>query len=502
MNLSLTLFLVSQGLFAKAYGGTGLEYAREVIRTSDGGFMIAGTTQGFGAGSDDWMVIKTDASGNFSWARTIGGSASDECFSVAQTSDDGYVIGGVTYSYGSGVADALLVKLSSAGAFVWSRVVGATGEDRIHALVNTYDGGIAAAGRTINYGGGGADFLLMKFDASGNLLWSRTFGGSSTEDAYDMIQTSDNGLVVVGLTYTYGGGNADLLVVKWSSAGAFQWARTFGGASTDDAFEVIETSDGGLFVTGYAMSFGAGNGDIYALKLNSDGTLQWNRAIGGTSDDWGFGIIETPDGGFVISGRRESADRDAHVLKLNSSGTLLWARTFGASGEDDVLGMVAATDGGFVSAGYTSSYGTGSRDYLLLKIASDGSYPGCIGTWSPSVVTPTPTQTSQTSAGTCTPPNSSPSPTITTPTITTTDACPPVEIGEGAEEGSHPRIVVNLVSGGVLFNSPDDMAIRIYRADGRLAYSGNLQKGENRIGLETGVYIWQAGAYRGKVAVR
>lgn len=145
---------------------TGLEYARDVIRTPDGGFMIGGTTQGFGAGSDDWMVIRTDASGNPSWAKTIGGTASDECFSVVQTSDGGYVIGGVTYSFGSGVADALVVKLNSAGTLVWARVVGSSSEDRIHALVNTSDGGIAAAGRTLNYGAGGADFLVIKFDTS------------------------------------------------------------------------------------------------------------------------------------------------------------------------------------------------------------------------------------------------------------------------------------------------------------------------------------------------
>ncbi|MEO0192701.1 MAG: hypothetical protein ABIM46_07970 [candidate division WOR-3 bacterium] len=500
MNLSFTLFLVSQGLFAKAYGGTGLEYARKVIKTSDGGFMIAGTTQGFGAGSDDWMVIKTDHMGNFSWARTIGGTGSDECFSVVQTPDEGYVIGGVTYSYGSGVADALLVKLNSSGGLVWTRVVGSTGEDRIHALVNTSDGGIAAAGRTINYGAGSADFLLMKFDASGNLLWSRTFGGSSTDDAYAITETSDGGLVVAGLTYSFGGGNCDVLVVKWSSTGAFQWARTFGGASTDDAFGVIETSDGGLALACYAMSFGAGNGDIYVLKLASDGTLQWNRAIGGTSDDWGFGIVETSDLGLVISGRREGTNRDLHIIKLSSSGTLLWARTFGASGDDDVLAMVSASDGGFVSGGYTSSYGAGNRDFLLLKIAPDGSYPGCITTWSPSVVTPTPTQTTPSGAGTCNPPNSSPNPTVTTPAITTTDACPPVGSDEWAEEGL--GLTVSLLPGGILFNSPETMAIKIYNPDGRVVYSGELREGENRVPLEAGVYFWITRKQTGKVAIR
>jgi len=282
----ILMVLVSQGLFAKAYGGTGLEYARDVIRTSDGGFLISGTTQAFGAGSDEFMVMKLDASGNLTWVRTIGGTGSDECFRATQTPDGGYAIGGVTYSYGGGVADAFVVKLDGTGNFLWNRTFGATGEDRIHAIITTSDGGIATAGRTINYGAGGADFLVMKLNSAGTLQWARTCGGSSTDDAYAMTETSDSGIVVVGLSYSFTATSGDVYIAKFSSGGNFLWSKTYGGASTDDAFGVTETYGKGLAVTGYCMSYGAGNGDIFVLMLDSLGNLSWARVIGQTSDDW------------------------------------------------------------------------------------------------------------------------------------------------------------------------------------------------------------------------
>ncbi len=259
-------------------------------------------------------------------------------------------------------------------------------------------------------------------------------------------------------------------------------------------------------MAGWTPSFGAGNYDFLVLKLASDGSLSWARTFGWTYDEYLYSIIQTTDGGFAVAGWTGSfgaGSTDFLILKLASDGSLSWARTFGGTSDDNAYSIIQTTDGGFAVAGDTRSFGAGSNDVLVLKLDQNGNYPGCVQDCSPTVIsvnpstsTPTPTTTSPT------PSTSSPSPTITTPTLTITDVCVPVELEERDLSGPWPRITCSPLPGAALFLSPGEIPIKIYSADGRLAYSGNLQKGENRINLETGVYLWNAGNQKGKLAIR
>ena len=198
----------------KTYGGFRIEVAYSVIQTSDGGYAIAGYTTTYGAGKHDFWLVKTDSTGNLEWSRTYGGPESnEEAYSVIQTSDGGYLIAGEK-SDGDGEEDFWLVKTDSSGNLEWSRTYGGSGGDVARSVIQTSDGGYVIAGYTNSYGAGGFDFWLVKTDSSGNIEWSRTYGGPKSDEARSVIQTLDGGYAVVGLTQSYGAGMADFWLIK------------------------------------------------------------------------------------------------------------------------------------------------------------------------------------------------------------------------------------------------------------------------------------------------
>ena len=335
------------------------------------------------------------------------------------------------------------------------------------------------------------------------VLFAKTFGGTNDDYSFSIIQTSDGGYAVLGETKSFGAGGADLLVLKLTSSGGFSWARTFGGTGSDYPCSIVQTSDGGYAVGGYTESFGAGDYDFLVLKLTSSGGLSWAKTFGGTDYDGAYSMIQTSDGGYALAGATISfgAGGDFLVLKLTSSGGLQWAKTFGGTSLDYAWSIIQTSDGGFAVAGYTNSFGAGGYDLFVLKLGPDGSYPGCVADCSPTVNTPSLSSSSPTPSTSSLSLGADCSPTIGTPNLTITDVCAPMDIGESDLLPGN-RLTCSAFSGGLVFNAPADLVINIYSVDGRVAYSGQLRQGENRISLSWGVYLWQAGTYGGKAAVR
>jgi len=502
MNLFITL-LVSQGLFAKTFGGTNYDRSAFVIQTSDGGYAVAGWSQSFGAGNGDFMILRLASDGSLIWARTIGGGSADWAYSIVQTTDGGYAVAGLTYSYGGGNGDFFIIKLASDGSLTWARTFGGTGADAAYSMVQTADGGYAVAGATASYGAGNNDCLVLKLNPDGSPAWAKTYGGANRDDAWSIIQTPDGGYAVLGWCWSFGAGSADFLLLKLDASGNISWAKTYGGDSTEWGYSIIRTSDGGYAIGGNSYSFSQQG--VVVLKLNASGDLLWTKRL------WGNALrtlIQTSDGGYAFAG----AHSNFPIYKLDASGNFSWARIFGGS-SDFAYSVFQTSDNGYALAGEVSSYGAGLLDFMLLKVDQNGNYPGCVSTYSsavsnysfttgsPSVIDGTP------AVGTTTP-----SPTVTTPGLTIVNACSPVGTEEFEPGKSRPWITCSPVSGGVLFISAEETGIRIYAVDGKLAYAGQLQKGENRIGLETGVWLWTAGAvgagpcscpvYKGKAIVR
>ncbi|MFQ5868818.1 MAG: T9SS type A sorting domain-containing protein, partial [Candidatus Zixiibacteriota bacterium] len=246
-------------------GGSEADKGNSVQQTSDGGYIIAGRTMSFGAGGYDAYLVKTDSSGNAEWSRTYGGSAYDYGLSVQQVSD-GYIIAGHTQSFGAGSSDVYLVKTDSSGNTLWSRTYGGSSGDWGNSVEQTSDGGYIIAGGTQSFGAGLHDFYLVKTDSSGDTLWTHTYGGGSYEEAHSVQQTADGGYIIAGYTDSFGAGSQDCYVLETDSAGGTLWTRTYGGSAYDWGNSVQQTSDGGYIIAGDTQSFGAGNGDVYLIK--------------------------------------------------------------------------------------------------------------------------------------------------------------------------------------------------------------------------------------------
>jgi predicted secreted protein len=261
--------------FAQTYGGTNNEWGYSLVETSDGGYAIAGETYSYGAGGSDFWLVKTDPAGNAQWNQTYGGTDWDEGFSVVETSDGGYVITGYTNSYGAGNTDVWLIKTDASGTMLWTRTYGGTSGEWGYSVVETSNGGYAITGTTLSYGAGGYDVWLIKTDASGTAQWTRTYGGTDHDYGYSVVETSDGGYVITGYTNSYGAGNTDVWLVKTDSAGTAQWNQTYGGSDYDRGYSVVETSNGGYAITGQTGSFGAGNSDFWLVKTDVESGLAW-----------------------------------------------------------------------------------------------------------------------------------------------------------------------------------------------------------------------------------
>ena len=272
--------------FTRTYGGVYSDAAGAARQTSDGGYIAAGRTGSSGAGGNDVYLVKTDPGGNELWAKTFGGAGADAGNSVTQTSDGGYIVIGNTDS-GAGAKDVFLVKTGSNGDMLWSRTFGGSAADDGNSVVETSGGGYIIAGETGSFGAGSYDVYLVKTDSSGNALWSRTFGGSGADDAHSVRQTSDGGYIIAGDTGSFGAGGSDVYLIKTDPDGIELWSKTFGGTGSDYGHSVGETSDGGYIVSGYTGSFGAGANDVYLVKTDPNGNELWSRAFGGTGTDSG-----------------------------------------------------------------------------------------------------------------------------------------------------------------------------------------------------------------------
>jgi hypothetical protein len=310
--------------FCKAIGGKNYDGGKSLIQTSDGGYAIAGFTISFGAGSGDVYVVKLDANGNLQWTKTIGGPASEEGNFLIQTSDGGYAITGYTGSFGAGKWDVYVIKLDATGNLQWTRTIGGKKEDVGTSLIQTSDGGYAIAGYTHSFGAGRDDVYLVKLDAHGNLQWTKTIGGPKDEEGYSLIQTSDGGYAIAGYTSSFGAGKWDVYVIKLDANGNLQWTKTIGGPESEIGNSLIQTADGGYAIAGTTTSFGAGSGDVYVVKLDANGNLQWTKTIGAKNKNYSkSSLIQTSDGGYAIAGHTESfgaGEWDIYVVKLDRNG--------------------------------------------------------------------------------------------------------------------------------------------------------------------------------------
>jgi len=353
--------------FNQTYGGYNSEVGYAMVQTSDGGYAITGYTSSFGSGSSDVWLVKTDANGAEEWNQTYGEIEMEIGYSIVETNDSGYAIAGIKWT--PNMFDVWLIKTDSAGTEQWNRTYGRAGNDRGYSVVQTSDGGYAIAGYT-NSSSTLFDVWLIKTDSAGTMQWNQTYGGTKDDYGRSVVQTSDGGYAIAGDTESSGAGRSDVWLIKTDSGGAMQWNQIYGGRDYDLGYSLVQTGDGDYVIAGKTWSFGSGGPDAWVIKTDSGGAMRWNQTYGGTNREELYSVIETDDGGYALGGMTGSFGEgfsDVWVIKTDSAGTVEWNRTYGGTGNEFGYSLVQVSDEVYAIAGYTDSSGGGLMDFWLIN---------------------------------------------------------------------------------------------------------------------------------------
>ncbi|WP_422858317.1 hypothetical protein ACOKFD_13025 [Flagellimonas sp. S174] len=362
-----------------------------------------------------------DFLGELDWVQSFGGSGEDTAQSIIQTSDGGYAVLGFTNSTDGDLAgkslnvnDYWLLKFDVDGNLQWNKTYGGSKDDRGQSVIQTNDGGYAIVGYAMSDDGDGSnnegfhDNWILRLDASGTILWEKSFGFSGHDHSYDVVQTSDGGFFFSGfldVTSSEGEGNTgkspyltrhgvgEFWGTRLDANGDLIWRRYFGGTNNDRSFGVVEANDGGLVMVGasesddFDISNSKGSYDFWVVKVSAKGEMLWEKSFGGTGIDKAYAVVKTQDNAYAVVGNTFSVDTDISknngesdvwLIKVSDSGDLLWEKTFGGTAFDAARGLGTTADGGFVIAGNSKSLdgnatqNNGENDLWIIKTDAEG----------------------------------------------------------------------------------------------------------------------------------
>lgn len=416
-----TRIILAQSTIVKqwdhTYGGNSNDGVRSIIQTSDGGYVLGGYTISDssgevsynGLGESDFWVVKTDSNGNKLWDKRYGGTGMEGISSLQQTNDNGYILGGTTYSDASGditqstfdvggnFGDIWIVKIDSIGQKVWDKRLGEYKEDRLVCVRQTKDGGYLVGGN-INWAGYD-DFWLIKIDGAGNEQWNKKYDGAAHANDWlsSAQETADGGYIIAGTTYTGSNRAYDYWVIKTDSIGEVVWDQKLGGDGIDGCYSLEATIDGGYILCG--ITYSGLSGDLsepphgalnyWLVKINQAGVMQWEKRFGPCSEG-SIKAIQTTDQGYLISGlsshdmlfdKSESSLGRVHtwLVKTDASGDKLWDRTIltnsqeyentliYGNGNSALVAATTSADSGY----YKSQNCRGAFDAWLIKFMID-----------------------------------------------------------------------------------------------------------------------------------
>jgi hypothetical protein len=413
------------------FGGSNYDELWSLQQTADGGYILGGYSESEISGDKtqasqgywDYWIVKTDDSGVKQWDARFGGRFDDILYSLQQTADGGYILGGYSSSGISGDKtqasqggyDYWIVKTDAGGVKQWDARFGGSGNDYLHSLQQTADGGYILGGYS-NSGISGDktqesqgrdDYWIVKTDAGGVKQWDARFGGDGEDYLYSLQQTADGGYILGGYSRSEisgdktqaSQGSADYWIVKTDAVGAKQWDARFGGSYDDYLFSLQQTEDGGYILGGQSYSgisgdktqAGQGAADYWVIKTDAAGIKQWDARFGGNFEDVLQSLQQTADGGYILGGwsySEISGDQtherqgfsDYWIVKTDAGGVKQWDARFGGSDNDQLHSLQQTTDGGYILGGWSysgisgdkSQASQGSADYWIVKTDADG----------------------------------------------------------------------------------------------------------------------------------
>lgn len=307
-------------LWSKTFGESGFDVGSSVRQNTDGGFIIVGETRSFNADSTDILLIRTDSLGNLIWLNTYGGLNVQVGTDVQQTSNGGFIVSGYKVTDSLSHSNAILLKVNGLGTNVQLFQFDSGDFDYATSVVQNNSGGFAFTGNS-KFSSTDYNIWLVVTDPSGNIISDRTYGGSESEYGSSIIYTNDGGYAIGGTTFSFGAGGADFWLVRTNNSGDTLWTKTYGGPSTELLSSICQTYDGGFIMTGYTSSFGfGGSTDLWLVRTNNLGDTLWTKSVGGSSYERGFSVQTTTDSGFIVTGYTTSnGASDVYLVRLKNN---------------------------------------------------------------------------------------------------------------------------------------------------------------------------------------
>ena len=405
----------------KTFGGSFYEQFSSILSTSDGGYIAAGFSNSEDGdvaglrGYNDALIFKLDAVGNLQWKQHLGGSHNDYAHCILETSDGGYlVVGstrstdfGITNNHG-GLGDGWVVKLAANGAIEWQRANGGSYWEEFWGACHSHDDGFVLTGFAESVDGdvvenkGSLDYWVVKINNLGEIIWERTSGGSFVDNALSVKPTTDGGFMVVGEAASVDGDITEPLdyvnywAIKLDALGDLEWQKTLGSDLEDIAEDVTPVADG-YIVIGYVSGQNTGQVsghdelgtlDCWVVKLDFNGDIVWQKALGGSQPEWGRAVLPLDDGSIMVVGGARSTNGDVvgndggaecWLVKLSSTGELLWQQTYGGTLAEQGFAIDQTPDNGFIMAGYAwsddgdleGSLNRGKNDFWVAKLSPE-----------------------------------------------------------------------------------------------------------------------------------
>jgi len=318
------------------YGGLEKETPFSFVQTDDNSFIIVGSTESYGAGKEDIFIVKINITGELISNDTFGWQEKDAGYSIIKTSDGNYIITGTSQEIDGVGEDVLLLKINDDCDLIWKKEFGRTAWEWGKDLIETKNNEILIVGSTQDFWGADYDYYVIKTDLDGNNIWSKNYKISGNNHANAVIQAKDDNFLVVGTTSDYTNVNKDILIIKLNNNGQILWSKTYGGSGKEEGYDIAKTEDGYLIV-GSTSSYGEGRYDAYVIKINEDGEVIWSESYGTPKDDHGYFILVNPNNEISIVGQTFDTDErssDIYYLKINENGKLKFTEKYGTNNYD------------------------------------------------------------------------------------------------------------------------------------------------------------------------
>ena len=397
-NVLLSIFIfglfLCNGVFAqysfqRLIGGVSQERGQTLFQTRDGGYLYNAATLSYGSGSADGFFVKTNNQGLLEWARAYGTVAFDNS-EYAIESYDGKLLGtGLTFFPGNVTRDVLLFKTDSLGQLIWSKTYGGSGNDGAVYMIETSDHGYALVGSTQSIGAGSDDILFIKTDENGDTIFTRSYGSVDSDAGIAIAEIPSGGFVICGKQTRIVGGLpfADGILLRTDASGDLLWTKLYGDSLWEELESVGVNADESIVSCGAITSYGAGKYDVLCMKTNNAGDVDWVKTYGGPEIDASYGLVINSDSTYTISGytnsfgygheHRGDDSTNIFMMKINALGDTVWTRTYGDGLQDEAYRNNATSDGGYLIAGFTTNYTFQDSAQMIMIKTDSMGFTGC-----------------------------------------------------------------------------------------------------------------------------